>query len=49
VLRLLPHRRTPKLRSRVKRSSYPRGYTLEEIGPAQARQREDGAADPSLP
>jgi hypothetical protein len=49
VLRLLPRRQTPKLRSRVTRSSYPRGYTLEEVGPAQARQRDDGAADPSIP
>jgi hypothetical protein len=34
VLRhLLPARRRPKLRSRVTRRSYPRGYTLDEIGP----------------
>jgi hypothetical protein len=38
VLRLLPRRRTPKLRSRVTRSSYPRGYTLEEVGPRETER-----------
>jgi hypothetical protein len=32
-LRLLPRPRKPTLRSRVTRRSYPRGYTLDELGP----------------
>jgi ER-bound oxygenase mpaB/B'/Rubber oxygenase, catalytic domain len=33
VVRLLPARRRPRLRTELRRRSYPRGYRLEELGP----------------
>jgi ER-bound oxygenase mpaB/B'/Rubber oxygenase, catalytic domain len=33
ALRLLPARRRPRLRTTMKRRSYPRGYAIEELGP----------------
>lgn len=36
VLRLLPARRRPRLRTTMKRRSYPRGYRVEELGPPPA-------------
>jgi ER-bound oxygenase mpaB/B'/Rubber oxygenase, catalytic domain len=33
ALRLFPARRRPRLRTTMKRRSYPRGYTIEELGP----------------
>jgi hypothetical protein len=35
VVRLLPPRRRPRLRTTKRRPSYPRGWTLEELGPAE--------------
>ena len=40
VVRLLPPRRGPRLRTRLRRRrSYPRGYMLEELGPASSSRR----------
>ena len=36
VLRFLPKRRRPRLRSNMSRPSYPAGYVLEQIGPGPA-------------
>jgi ER-bound oxygenase mpaB/B'/Rubber oxygenase, catalytic domain len=36
VVRLLPPRRKPRLRTELKRRSYPRGYRIEELGPPVA-------------
>jgi hypothetical protein len=33
IVRALPPRRRPKLRSSMRRRSYPRGYVIEELGP----------------
>jgi hypothetical protein len=33
LVRQLPHRRRPRLRTTMRRRSYPRGYTIEELGP----------------
>jgi hypothetical protein len=33
LVRLLPHRRRPHLRTERRRRSYPRGYRIEELGP----------------
>ena len=33
LLRLLPPRRRPRLRTEMRRSAYPEGYTIERIGP----------------
>lgn len=33
LIRLLPPRRRPRLRTQMRHRSYPRGYTLEQIGP----------------
>jgi hypothetical protein len=33
VLRLLPPRRRPRLRTRMRRRTYPRGYAIADIGP----------------
>lgn len=33
VLRFLPRRRHPVLRTRIKRSTYPHGYQIEQLGP----------------
>jgi ER-bound oxygenase mpaB/B'/Rubber oxygenase, catalytic domain len=37
-LRLLPPRRRPRLRPELRHRSYPRGYRLEELGPAGSRR-----------
>ena len=39
ALRVLPRRKTPKLRSLVTRRSYPKGYTVEQLGPPPERGR----------
>ena len=36
LVRLLPPRRKPRLRTELKRRSYPRGYRIEELGPPAA-------------
>jgi hypothetical protein len=33
IVALLPHRRRPRLRTRMRHRTYPRGYTLEALGP----------------
>lgn len=33
AVRLLPPRRSPRLRTRMRRRTYPRGYRIEELGP----------------
>lgn len=33
IVRLLPERRTPKLRTTTRHRSYPHGYNIEELGP----------------
>ncbi len=38
VLRWLPPRRQPRLRTEMKRRTYPRGYAIEELGPGGAIQ-----------
>jgi len=44
LLRLLPDRRRPHLRTAMRRRSYPQGYRIESIGPDAKRResREDG-------
>lgn len=37
AVRVLPKRKRPKLRSLVTRRSYPKGYTMEELGPPAER------------
>lgn len=35
IVRVLPARRAPRLRTRLRRRTYPRGYRIEELGPAE--------------
>ncbi len=35
VLRFFPTRRTPRLRTRMKHRTYPKGYRIEELGPRE--------------
>lgn len=44
VLRLLPPRHSPKLRTRMRHRSYPRGYRIEALGPPPASRTEAGGA-----
>ena len=37
VVRLLPPRRRPRLRTTLPRRSYPCGYSIDELGPAPQR------------
>ena len=37
VVRLLPPRRAPHLRTAARRRSYPRGYSIDELGPPRAQ------------
>jgi hypothetical protein len=39
ALRLLPPRRRPRVRTEMRRRSYPAGYVIEEIGPPPAGRR----------
>jgi hypothetical protein len=45
TLRLLPERRRPRLRTTLRRRSYPGGYAIEELGPPPAGRR--GAGGPA--
>jgi hypothetical protein len=36
VLRWMPPRRRPRLRTKIKRRTYPRGYRLESLGPTES-------------
>jgi hypothetical protein len=38
AVRLMPPRRSPRLRTRMRRQAYPRGYRIEELGPPPAGQ-----------
>jgi hypothetical protein len=46
-VRLLPKRRTPLLRTEMKRPTYPTGYTIEQIGPPLSSALEFGVASGS--
>jgi len=39
LLRLLPKRRRPRLRTRIARADHPNGYTIESLGPPPASRR----------
>jgi hypothetical protein len=45
LLRLLPARRTPRLRTAMRRPSYPGGYRIEDVGPAHACPHARHSAD----
>jgi hypothetical protein len=48
LLRVLPKRRRPRLRTRIARVDYPRGYTIESLGPPPASAVDDDpAGDPA--
>lgn len=44
AVRLLPPRRKPRLRTEKRRTTYPRGYRVEELGPPQAGKPMQGSA-----
>jgi hypothetical protein len=35
AIRYLPRRSSPRLRTTMKRRSYPKGYTIDKVGPAE--------------
>ena len=39
AVRLLPRRRRPRMRTELRRRTYPRGYRVEELGPPPATAR----------
>jgi len=45
VLRVLPARRTPRLRTAMPRPTYPRGYRIEDVGPTHPRPHPTDMAD----
>ena len=54
VLRVLPRRRRPRLRTRMARRDYPQGYRIETLGPEPSTARDGrgaqaSAADPGAP
>jgi ER-bound oxygenase mpaB/B'/Rubber oxygenase, catalytic domain len=49
LVRLLPPRRKPRLRTELMRRSYPGGYRIEELGPPAAARVEDRHNDPQAP
>jgi hypothetical protein len=46
AVRLLPPRRKPRLRTKIPRRSYPRGYRIEELGPAAPASGHTGGEAP---
>ena len=49
LLRWLPRRRRPLLRTEMRHRTYPAGYRIEDLGPPQAAARSGGAAPRQTP